>query len=573
MGSTAIAPGQPLFTTPLINPSSYVSLPWMPFFTSLQALVGGAPYLPVFIPIGANANGASDDTPTILNAYNQAVAAGGGTVYLGPGTYNILTPIALDGTVPVTFLGAGRSTKFLRGADMPAGKGVFDLAAATDITFVNFLVDGNVTTSVGVSYDQLAAIGYDPRNALLSNNSSFWLHDGCQRIAWSDVTITHTGGYSVFADAFNADITDLYFYRLQMENNRPNLFGFTSADCNYGAWTGGVLFHSNGLTGTATVRRAAFLSCSAKRMNGTAFWTGHLYGFSTMLYDITFDDIYGEDCGRDLIQLGATVGCRINGVRGHRIGYCTVDDTSPSVARWLPDQWAVAIDCGVCFDTTITNVDLTSVNGGMFDLDGMVRTTLSGFTGSNPLPGEPDYETDGIGLVGWANAATPGGPNAAYGINMSPAGYGPFAEGGHKVSSGILSNCSAGAIRMFASHDSAISDLRVFHPSVPNGAPIQIGNLGTTAPLQSSGNTITNVHFEYSPVAPAACVMENDSPVPFVASQINKILGNQVIDPTGMATEGQKSPTSSSIVTLTESIDFSTYHGTLQITDGFITGS
>ena len=558
-----------LLQTPLVDlTAAMVTRPWFPFFTGVQNLLATG-VVPVFnvATFGAPTNG-RDASVGLTQAYAAAVAAGGGIIYAGPGTYTLTNPWILNGTVPITIMGAGRSTIFSRGANMPAGVGMFDLQAAQNVTFQDFLVDGAVTTPVGLMYSQLNG---DPLNPLLTANTSFWLHDGCSEINWSGVTVQHTGGYSVLVQAVQQNITDLSFFDFHLLNNRPNLFGNVATDLNYGSWTGGVLLHADGVAGTGTVSRVDFLKCSARRCTGTAFWTGHLYSFNVMFDGIRFTDIYAEDCGRDIIQLGATLGTRIDGVTGRRIGYVTTDDTSPSTAAWLSDEWAVAIDCGPCFGTVIDNIDLTSVNGGSVDLDGMVATVLSNFLLRTPLPGDPEYLEDGIGNVGWAGATTAGGPNSAYGILMAPAGYGPFSEGGHRVSAGTIINMSAGAVRMYGSHSSSLSDVNIVHPAVNNGAPVQIGNIGSANLQRSYGNTVTNCHFEYNPATPQACVQEVAGAAPFLATDINQVLGNQVESTTG-ATEFSKDPNSGSIgsVTAIETLSGLTK---LTFTSGFLTAA
>jgi hypothetical protein len=552
---------QPLaqFTTPLVNPQTgVITTAQMPFFTNVQNLLAQGPFLPVIIPSGSN--NAGDYAPALQAAYRQAAAAGGGTIFVPAGTYNIASPVMFTATAPIALIGAGRATKFLRAGTMPAGVGMFDATGATDLTFCNFLVDGSVMTPTGVTYTQINAIGGDPRNALLSTNTSFWLHDGCARVSFSDITIQHTGGYAVLADANNADITDLNFYRLQLENNRPFLFGNSAADCNYGSWPGGVLAHGNGLTSTAMVRRCNFLSCSAKRCTGNAFWQ-HLYGFSSTHSDFTFTDMYGEDIGRDFIQPGGVTGMTITSIRGRRIGYITRDDTSPATPAYLTDQWAVALDCGVCFNTVMSGINLTSVLGGFCEIDGQLGTVLSDFIFRIPSPGDPDYEEDSI-------ADWPG--NLTYGVQMANAPYNPFSEGYHKVGNGTIINCPIGAVRIYASHNNKVDGLNIVHPSTATVPPIVIGNIGTANNQRSYGNTVSNNRISYSPPAAAACVVEDQSIAPFNASDVNECLGNQVMDPTGKATEFSKASSSASVGSVTGVVPAT---GTLNFTAGFLTGT
>lgn len=575
MGSPTIPnPSPVILQTALVDPNTgVINRNWFPFFYLAQAALN-APGMPVFnvLSYGATGSGSGNDSMGIKAAYDAAVAAGGGTVYLPPvpAFYSIASPLIMNSTVPVTILGSGNAGIIKRTGTMPDNVGVFDMTGSSHLTFQNLTVDGNVLTSVGVAYSQIT--NFDPLIPLLTKNTSFWIHDGCSYISFKTVTIQHTGGYSVLVQVNNLDVTDLSFFDFHLLNNRPNLFGINPGDTNYGSWTGGVLLHTLGTTTTATVRRCSFLSCSARRCNGTAFWTGHLYGFNTFFEGVSFEDIYAEDCARDVIQLGACVGCRINGVTARRIGYTTQTDTDKSVAKYEVNQWAVCLDMGVCFGTVISNLNFTSVNGGFCDIDGLIATTLSNFSFRTPLPGDPEYIQDGIGLIGWAGATTPGGPNGNYGILEAPAGYGPFSEGSHKVSAGNIINVSAGALRLYAAHNSAYSDIRIWHNPVNSGAPVQIGNLGSTDALRSFGNTVSNLHIEYNPTTPVPCISEVGGASPFLGSDINQYLMNQVVSSTG-ATAVHTDPASGSIASVTENIDFSSYAGILKVTDGSITGS
>lgn len=558
-----------LFQTPLVDTQAgRIQRNWYPFFTNVQQLLASS-YLPVFNAgtFGADPQGQRDSSAPIMAAYAAAVSAGGGTIYIGPGTYTLLSPIVLNSQVPVTFLGAGIATFLQRGANMPQGMGVWDLQAAQNVTFSSFLMDGATTVPAKIAYSQLAPSGYDPMNPLLAANSSFWLHDGCNQIAFNEITVQHTGGYSVVAQAVNQDITNLYFYRLHLLNNRSTCFGLTSAAANFGSWTGGVLFQGNGISSTAMIRHARFLECDANRVTGNAFWQ-HLYGYTSLHEDVQFSQITGLDIGRDLIQPGGVCGMKISGVVSRRGGYIALDDTSEATPAWQSGEWAVAIDCGTCYGLEIDDVIIVSQNGGGIDIDGCERVTLGNFNIRVPLPTDFEYVPDQIGLVGWAGATTPGGPNAAYGILMAQASYNVMGEGGHQIGNGQIVNCSNGAIKIYSSQNNNVSNVNIVHPAANTGAPISIGN--SVAGYHSTGNVIgSTVRVQYSPATPRPCVFEDGSVQPFVATDINYVLGVVPVDPTGNATAFSKDVNSGSIGSVTAALTSPT---TLDFTDGFLTG-
>lgn len=569
MGSPTIPnPSPVILQTALVDTATgVINRNWYPFFYLAQAALN-SPGMPVFnvLSYGSKGDGATQDQVGIQAAYNAAVAAGGGTVYLPPvpAYYNITGPLILNSPVPVTIMGSGMAGLIKRTANMPQGMGVFDMTGAKYLTFTGLAVDGNVLTPTELLYSQF---GYITLSLLLTGNTSFWMHSGCSYITFNGLLIKHTGGYAILGDADTLDITDLLFQDVALLDNRPHLFGVSNPI--YGSWTGGILLTGNGVTNTAMIRRARHINCSARRCTGNAFWQ-HLNGFSSTHTDITYDGTFGEDLGRDLIQPGGVTGMRIDGVLGRRIGYVTLDDTSQSIPRWESGNWAVAIDGGVCYGVTMTNINLLSCNGGGFDIDGMQFVNLSNFSVRVPLPDEPAYIEDQIGTIGWAGSTTSGGPNAAYGVLLAQAYYNVLGEGSHTVTGGSISNCSNGAVKVFGSRNNHISALNIYHPPANTGAPISMGNVGPTEFNQSFGNTIANLRIEYEPTAPSSpCVLEDDG-TPFISGNYNEVLGIEVVNTNGNAIPFQKAASSSSFGSINADVDTGTYTGTLSFFGGYL---
>lgn len=82
---------------------------------------------------GATGNGTTDDTAAIKSAVVDAVAAGGGVVYLPSGVYKVSSQIAVT-TLGITFLGDGQSASVVSVASTFASGDVFyfDGSAAAD---------------------------------------------------------------------------------------------------------------------------------------------------------------------------------------------------------------------------------------------------------------------------------------------------------------------------------------------------------------------------------------------------------------------------------------------------------
>lgn len=556
--------GIPLLNTPLVDPNTGLILQKQyQFFLDSMKSSSLVP-VPVFdvTRFGARNDGGGDASTGIINAYKSALNAGGGIVYIPPTSkyYAIANPIKLGGSdLPVTFLGVGPTSLLQRTGQMPAGTGLIDVADASNITFQGIATDGAVTQSVGISYFNLSG---DPLEDQLSRNTTFWVHGGCTHISWINVKVMHTGGYAVLCDAQTRDITDLYFNRLELENNRPVLFGFTVATALYGSWCGGVLFEGNGLTSTAMIRRAKFVDCSARRVCGNAFWQ-HLKGFSSLHEDITFSNMTGLDLGRDFMQFGGISGGSITGGVGRRIGYITQDDNGPSIPRWLVNQWAVGVDhSGLAINTTTTGLNLISVNGGAFDCDGMADSLISGCMCRTPRPDDPEYEEDMIADPGFNLAAS-------YGIQVGNSNFDVRGGKENAILANSLINFPAGAVRMYAARKGSVIGNKIWHPDNAGLAPILIGNSGPAESQQSYGVTVSNNAIRWNPATARAAIQEDSSLAPFNPGTKNIVLGNPIDCDNGNVTEFAKDPGTNSISSFTGPIPAA---DDLVVTQGFITG-
>jgi hypothetical protein len=500
-------------------------------------------------------DGVADDTAAFQAAINAMVAKGGGEIYI-PGVANFysLGQLNFTSNVPLILTGDGAASKLQRNAAIPAGHGWFDLIGGCNIKFCRLVLDGGVTVPTGLLDSQYAG---DPLHALLTLNTTFWLHDGCVGVEWDDVTIQHTGGYSILCNAVTQDITDLYFHKLSLRNNRPHLFGSVGGDLNYGSWTGGVHFHGNGVTSTAMVRRARFVSCSAYRCTGNCFWQ-HLYGFSSLHEEIHFTDMHGIDIGLDFILFGGVTGGSLAGFTTRRVGYITLDDsTTPGVPKWRNGAWGVAVDhSGLAISTVITGGTMISTNGGAIDCDGMAQSSITNCVCRTPAVGDPEYTVDQIGVTGWAGAATPGGPNYAYGIQGGNTSNNLGGDGVVVVGN-KLTNLSGGAIRAFAARNWHVEGNDIDHPGDSSNPPISVGNVSAAVNQRANQNIVKNNRINYDPPAGRPCIVEDASLGAFQAGDKNWIFGNTIIAAAhGLSYEFQKNAGTQSTTGLTFSSAF-----------------
>lgn len=571
-----------------------------------------------------------DGTTSADGALNAAITSitsqgnNGGTILLpGPAVYAFYAPLtASSSAVPVTIAGDGNSTIVKRAASLTAGSGLFDISGS-GITFRDFVVEGNVTTSVGLRYntDFNGIGGNDPMVAALSQNSSFWIHGGASNIKFQNVKIQHTGGYAILLDATTSNISDVVIEDCYLWNNRPNLFGtfknvvntsgtavtvvsgdpitagiqemwingvhyyvssvaggggsatlqssagtqtgVNADNCRYGSWTGGILAHGDGRSGHASaVQHLKIKNSRFERNTGNSIWQ-HLYGLDTLHEDIQTVGNNAVDNGLDFILYGGVIGGNCADNHGRRIGYICTDDSSQSYPAWLADANATGIDtAGVVIGVPYTGNSMVSVNGYSFSLDGYGQSTVSGNSMVTPAVGDPEYTEDQIGVQGWGFSTTAGGPNIAQGINSGNTNQ--TAQGGYDVTitDNTIVNMGGGAIFCFAFRSGLITDNNIDHPANATFQPIVIGNIGTGANLRSYNNVIAWNHVNYSPSSPVPIVFEDANGFAFSGTDKNWVFGN-IISSTSVqpCAEFYKDPNSASTTELTLSSNYQSLSG------------
>jgi Pectate lyase superfamily protein/Right handed beta helix region len=103
---------------------------------------------------GAKGDGVTDDKTAIQRALDAAGLAGGGTVFLGPGTYLVSSQLAINlGHNNVTLRGAGKTATTIKLAN-GANTNVITYgtsSVATDVTIADLTVDGNKANQTATS--------------------------------------------------------------------------------------------------------------------------------------------------------------------------------------------------------------------------------------------------------------------------------------------------------------------------------------------------------------------------------------------------------------------------------------
>lgn len=479
------------------------------------------------LDFGAIGNGTADDSGAFQNAVDALNATpNGGTILipgcLGSGYYKISTPIEITTSKPIVFLGQGDASLVKRdsAATWTAGKGVFDITGS-NVKFLNFQFDGAVTTAVGLLYTDFSS---DPCNALLTNNTSFWIHGGSENIEFLSMKITHSGGYAIFADARTLGyIKNLTVRGCRFVYNRPHLFGTSSGDRNYGSWTGGIFLKADGITQIFSCWNTLIEGNYFYANTGNCVWS-HTYDLNTMHRDLRVMFNSFLECGLDGILFGAVLGGCAQGNVFQRIGNVVTTDGGTPTPKWLANLNATALDTYYTMGVNYIGNAFMSTNGGDIDADGFGYGTISGNVCITPSVGDPSYVTDQISIYGPAA----NGVTWSYGVQVSNSGNSNFAGKNVMVTGNSFINKDGGAARMYASRGGYICGNNIDHPSNANVAPIILGNIGTTANLRSYNNVVKDNAIRYNPASTVCSVQENPNGFAFDPTDINLVNDNQL---------------------------------------------
>ena len=483
-------------------------------------------------------------TAALQAAINQAVANGGGTIFMPSGTYQIGSVSIPAGDVPITLLGQGNSTVLSRSGNIAPGSGMLDIFGS-NVTLGSFLIEGNTPVPVGLFYNQdfMGVTSNDPMAPSLSNNTSIWVHGGVSNFVMQQVKIQHTGGYACLLDATTAGITDVDILFCKFTNNRPSLFGVSGGSAIYGSWNGGILLKGDGRNAGAgqVVQRFQMTGCRFTRNTGNQVWQ-HLYGLVDLHTGYDVVNNFFEDIGLDGILAGGVIGGVVADNYLHRIGYLCMNDTDRGTPLWLNNANATAIDSsGLVIGVNYQGNTIISINGGALDLDGHCDSSLSGNVVRIPSPGDPDYDTDQIAVTGVNNNGSD-----SYGVNIGNTSQTPQGGMNVTIAANTFLNLAAGAVRLYSARNCLVTANDIVSGPNPVAPPVALGPVGPGPNQRSTGNVIKHNRCSYSPAGAAPFVFEDSSIAPFTAADVNYVFGNCPIIGNGLATEFQKDSNSGS---------------------------
>jgi hypothetical protein len=505
--------------------------------------------------------GTGDYTTITIDGNDYTIASRDSSTQLtltGTPTGDPLTGVAFltigDSWVPLQFEGEGDLSLVVRGDNLNTGEGLFDIKGK-NIVFSNFCVDGNVTTPTGLQYGNPGDFNDDPMNDALTLNTSFWVHGPTENLTFWEMTVQHTGGYSILVDATNGanaydsgvyDIKNVKVLHSKFLNNRPHLFGGGGGPEEYGSWTGGIFLNTYGLQDGAnylsTVYNTLVEGCYFRGNTGNCVWS-HLYGFDILFSDLRCIGNTFIDNGLDCILYGGITGGSAVGNRFRRTGYIATDTTqdvsvdNPTVPKWL--QWfvgpiavnknATALDTsGIAKDVTYANNTFISTNGGDMDLDGFCDGQITGNVCLTPRGYDPEYDEDSIALTG-----PPGYPGQwSYGIQPSNSTVNQWAGVNVSITGNSFINKMGGAIILAACRGAYVSGNNINHPAAPNRVPIVLVNIGTGSTERTYDTVVADNTIIFDPVAQTAAIQEWGAALGYAAFQPgdkNWIHGNQLI--------------------------------------------
>lgn len=484
---------------------------------------GASPFINVR-DYGAVGDGVTDDAPAFRAAYAAAIASGSlrcGIYVPGGYNYSIQSYILLDSIVPVTFFGDGYGSEVSRGASIATGHGWFDITGSL-LTFQNIRFDGNKTSPTKLLYSDFST---NPMNALLTDDSTFWIHSGAEGILFDRCFWEHTKGYGCLIDAEDADVRNVAFTDCWFVNNRPNLFGTDPSDKNYGSWTGGIFFRGDCRASASklfAVRNLDVNNCHFRRCTGNGIW-GHSLGVAAADAHHTNINIEAdfEDMGLDCVEMGNVYGGNVKAI-GHRVGYITLTDSdTPNPA--FGSAYAVFCDSsGYVEDVNYGPCTATSVNGDAYNLDGVRNCTMTALQADIPVSGTEQYTEDSIALYG----PLQNGVLTGRGI-----GFGNTQQNGGSYNITLISPNISGfgfsAILLAYAKNCKVVSPHIVSPTTCAEAPIQLFSAsgGTGNEYLCFGNTIEGAMIDYT--GTHACVEETGAG--WTGTVVNRVFDTEII--------------------------------------------
>lgn len=489
---------------------------------------------------GCDPTGSADST----TCFNTALAANAGSTLVIPkGTYKVGQINIPAGT---TLLGWGIGSRLNRNGAIGAGSGWIDLNNVSNIRLSNFMIDGQVTSPVGVDYTTVV----DPLQANFTLNSSIWVHGG-SNITFDHLLGQHTGGYLILLDATTNNISGVTIDHNVWQDNRPFLFG-VGGDLTYGSWPGGILYRSNG--STRNIQSLAVTNNQFLRMAGNTFW-GNAQALTLLNKGISVSGNYFQDIGLDAIQIGPVDGYTVSNNVFLRIGYVSTSDGTIGTPKWfnaivsgiptsIPSE---AIDStALALNFTVTGNTVVAHNGGCLELDGSGFGSVLGNHCYIPAPGDPEY-TDAQ-PSNWGPAVGPGigspGMNYMYGLQTGNSSNQSQSASHITISGNSFYGQGGGALRLYAARNVLAENNDIWAPATIFFDPVVIGTRGTTTNLRAQNVEVANNKIQYAGSSGVPAVFEDSQFGAFQSGDINKVHDNTL---SGNLSEFSKDANSSSI--------------------------
>lgn len=474
-------------------------------------------------------NGSGTDPVNFQNAINDTAGLGY-CLYIPSGFSVAMQHTYVSIPSNTCLIGANAATSLIQSQILSTpGVGILDINGTSNIRIQNIGIDGGYSGApVGVNYSSLSG---NPNNAVLTTGSSVWVHlpasGVMQNFTFLDNQIQHTSGYAMYFDGVTASgaLSTVKILRNKILNSRNTLFGTSGGDLNYGGWTGGILFNSNGGSPLSVLYAMNSIEVSDNTFSyitGNALWFHQSTSGGPSFGNVSISANKFNDCGLDAIQLAGNYATSVRGNTGVRIGFVSLTDNTAGAPKWLQNKTPVFIDmAGEVANFAITGNVVDAMNGEGYDLDGAFNGTVTG----NQMN----------------SCFYPAGPPAA-----NYAQCGPSTNVGSNLTQGLSTNNSAGVgavgnglvitdnnfygvgysgIALFGTQNAVVRGnfIQQFPVVGLSTSPILLGNL---VGHPSTYNTVSGNTISANFATGTAAIAEDPTYQAFTNGQVNYVYSN-----------------------------------------------
>ncbi len=366
---------------------------------------------------GATGDGTTNDTAAFTAAYNAAVAAGGGIIFVPPGTYRakatVDTKVSLQGAgidISTIKLPDGANDHVVQVPNFAALIAGNSTTSPNNFSIRDITIDGNKANQSAGDYYGIAVYArvfildcFKVQNTAGSNLFTQWSTSGPDPGGGLGTWISN--GWLHYADRHSwvcKGVHDLQAANLEIIKNSGNTYNcieipqdgyangamFNAIHIYGGQYQYGVRNASSGLVFDNCQFEGAIVAqmkidASQNRVTGTKFFSGGVYGsttkgvvFANNINNIQLDSCRVENCGGGVIDLGTGGGDHSIDIHAQFYGGATV----PSPAIIGSSTGNSRIDVMVINNSGIATSDSRLWTPGDFNAPNVLNYSQSGST-------------------------------------------------------------------------------------------------------------------------------------------------------------------------------------------------